>query len=467
MTGPEIEHCDYLIIGGGVAGCIVARRLADHTRGRVVLIEAGKSDENDPLMNDLSRLDEQTAATDWNYRASPLPGGPPELAYARAKVLGGCANHNDCAFVVPPSSDFEEWERLGAKGWGPAGVAPYFDRVDAMVNVEVPVSDNPVSRAFVAAGVELGLSEVAFRQRIAPGVGWFPLNVRGGRREATSIAYLHPLSQLPRHLEVWTETLARRVMIENCVAVGVETDRGILRANREVILTAGSIGSAQLLLLSGVGPADQLRSLGINVAADLPGVGRHLLDHVAAPVVYDLPTPVPRWRLTPFEATMLLQIDADAPAPDVLFHWGLRVREKYGDRPRLGSPANGVKASPNVARSRSEGEVRLRSSDPGDAPVIELNYLSDAAGYDRRILLSAMKFARRLIETRAFRALGAVEVAPGPDVRSDDELLALLPWRLRDGLPRQWHGGDGRPGRAPHRLRPSPQGQRRPATAGL
>jgi choline oxidase len=420
--------CDYLIIGGGSAGCIIAKRLAEKTKGRIILLEAGKSDEGDPAALYLNRLDEQTGDYDWGYRASPLAGAPPLLDYARAKILGGCGNHNDCAFLRPPESDFAEWERLGATGWGPTGVAPFFERIDAVINIdrEDRVAKNPVSRVFIEAGRELGLADVDFRAQIAPGVGWFPLNARGNFRQSSSIGYLHPLSKLPKNLEVWTECPAKRLLFDGRRCVGVETARGAIRAAREVILAAGSINTPQLMMLSGLGPAAHLKGHGIEIVADIPGVGQHLLDHVAAAVCWELKDPVPSWEVCPFEATMLLTLEDDQTEPDALFHFGLRVREKYGDHPRFKTDRPAVKASPNVARARSEGAVTLRSGDHRDAPVIDLNYFSDPEGYDARVLLKAMRFARRLGETRAMSAIKKREFSPGPGVETDDEWIAYI-----------------------------------------
>lgn len=419
-------ECDYLIVGGGVAGCVIARRLADRTSARIILLEAGRSDEGDPAATDLSRLDDLDDSYDWGFRASPFAGAPAELSYGRAKMLGGCANHNDCAFLIPPDSDFTSWVAHGAKGWGPRDVAPYFRRVEERVHVETEPPRSPMSEVFYAAGRELGLPDNAFRERIAAGVGWFPLNAKGALRQSTSICYLHPLASLPEQLEVWTHCFAERLIMENGRAVGATTTRGEIRARREVVLTAGAIQTPQLMMLSGLGPAAHLKSHGIPVVADLPGVGQHLLDHVAAPVVFDLTEPIPPWRLTPLEATMMIQIDADAPAPDVLFHLGLRVREKYPANPRFPATRYGVRASPNVARARSEGSITLASADPRSAPVIDLRYFSDPDGYDQRILLAAMRFARRLGETRALGSRLRAEVAPGPGVHTDDELMSYI-----------------------------------------
>jgi choline dehydrogenase-like flavoprotein len=417
------QICDFLIIGGGSAGCIIAKRLAEKSAGRIILLEAGRKDEGDAAATDLSRLDEQTDGYDWGFKASTLAGAAPELNYARARILGGCANHNDCAFLRPPDSDFAEWESLGAKGWGAAAMAPYFNRVMENTNVE-EAPHHPASQAFVNVGKELGLRHIDFQKQNTEGVGYFPLNAKGRLRQSSSVTYLHPLVQLPKHLEVWTETQARKILIENGKAIGAETTRGIIHASRAVILTCGSIQTPQLLMLSGLGPEQHLRELGIPVVANLLDVGEHLRDHVGAPIVWQTHNAIAPWEICPFEATMMLKLDDNAPAPDVLFHFGLRVREKYGDDPRLAVNGPAVKASPNVTRARSEGRISLASADYRAAPIIDLNYFSDP--YDMRILLKAMRFTRRLMETNAFQKLCKAEVRPGPDVQSDDEWIGYI-----------------------------------------
>jgi choline dehydrogenase-like flavoprotein len=419
------EHCDYLIIGGGSAGCVLARRLAEKTTGRIIVLEAGKSDEHDPAANDLFLLDDQTTDYDWGFLASTLAGRAPELNYNRAKILGGCANHNDCAFLVPPPSDFDHWAALGAKGWSAVEVAPYFARIAGQVTVELAPA-HPASRAFIEAGKERGLPEVDFRDAVVPGVGLFPLNAKGRLRQSSSIAHLHPLSALPKHLEIWTGTFASKLLFDGRRVIGAETSRGPVHARRAVILACGAIQTPQLMMVSGFGPHAQLRRHGIAVLADLPGVGQHLLDHVSAPVVWATREPVGHWQVCPFEATMLLQLDEQAPAPDVLFHFGLRVREKYGEHPRLAVGVPAVKASPNVARARSEGEVRLSTPDMRDKPVIDLNYFSDPDGYDIGLLIRAMRFTRELGHTSAMQLLCSAELRPGPDVETDADWRAYI-----------------------------------------
>ncbi len=411
-------HCDYLIIGGGSAGAVVARRLAERSTGRIILLEAGKADEGDPASVDLTRLDEQTASYDWGFRASPLKGAPPLLKYARAKLLGGCANHNDCAFIRPPDSDFDEWERLGAAGWNAAAMAPYWQRITGTITIETAPC-HEASRCFIDAGIELGLDEVDFSKDVREGAGLFPLNARGRLRQSSSVAYLHPLAGLPKHLEVWTECMAHRLLIEDGRAVGAETGRGIIRARKAVVLACGAIQTPQLMMVSGLGPAAHLQAHGIPVIADLPHLGQHLRDHVAAPVVWETHEPVTGWEICPFEATMMLQLDKHAPAPDILFHFGLRVREKYADRARLATHAPAVKASPNVTRAKSEGEISLSGPSMTDSPVIDLNYFS--APEDLALLLRALRLTRKLGETAAMRKLCRAEIHPGPSVQTDDE----------------------------------------------
>ncbi len=417
---------DYIVVGGGAAGSIVAARLAEDRRNRVLLLEAGESDEGDAKALLMSRLEEQDDTYDWGYDAETIAGGGNRIAYARAKMLGGCANHNDCAFFAPPPSDLARWEALGATGWGPADMAPALARVEEQIAIEPAPQGNALSRAFIDAGIELGLPERNFREKVEPGAGWFPLNARGDRRQSSSVAYLHPIARLPKNLSIMTGMKALRLLWQGRRTHAVMTAAGEFHARREIILCAGSINTPQLMMLSGLGPPAHLRPLGIGVIADLPGVGQNLADHVAATIAYRLKQPTPPWQRTPCESTLLLKVDADAPAPDVLFHFVMRLREKYVARSQFAGVEHGVKLSPNVARPRSRGTVTLESADPHARPMICLNYMSDPEGYDRRILLSGLRFARKLAATQALAPWLRGEVSPGSDCMSDDELFAYV-----------------------------------------
>jgi choline oxidase len=417
---------DYIIVGGGSAGSIIAARLSENQKYTVLLLEAGGSDAGDPKALLMSRLEDQDASYDWGYDAETVAGSHNAIAYARAKMLGGCANHNDCAFLSPPSSDFARWENLGANGWGPDGVKSALARVKQMISIEPSPPGNELSRAFVEASKQLGLPECNFRNAVKVGTGWFPLNASGDTRQSSSVAYLHPILASRKNLRLLTKALVTKLRIENRKAVSVETDAGTFHARNEIILCAGSINTPQLLMLSGVGPAGHLRQHGIAVQQDLPGVGQNLVDHVAANIAFRLKRETPKWQRTPCEATALLQVDEDAEAPDVLFHFILRLREKYVGRNQFGGIEHGVKISPNVARPKSRGSLTLSGNSTHHKPNIKLNYLSDAEGYDRRILLAGLKFARRLAVSEALSRWLAEEVAPGVGIQTDEDMIAYM-----------------------------------------
>ena len=419
-------ECDYLVIGGGAAGCIIARRLAENPSTRVILLEAGKTDEGDPLATDLSLLDQQDESYDWGYHAHPVSHREQEIEYNRAKMLGGCANHNDCAFLVPPASDFDNWVELGASGWDYKSNKSAFDRIEKRLHIESSPAGNQLSRAFIDACLETGLPEINFREQITVGSGWFPLNVKGSLRQSSSICYLHPLSDLPDNLQVLTETLVTRLIVDQHRVTGVETLQRRIQARAEVILCAGSINTPQLLLLSGIGDASELQKLGLPTVTNLPGVGKNLLDHVAANIACELHHPCPPWVLTPCESTALIKIDTEAPAPDVLYHYVLMLRDKYANKDMFSSVENGLKISPNVARPRSRGSLRLVSPDIHIPPEINLNYLSDAEGYDRRVLIAGLRFARQLSTTSSLSAYIKKEILPGPEIESDEDLLDYI-----------------------------------------
>lgn len=418
---------DYLVIGGGAAGCIVARRLAERLpSASVALLEAGKSDEHDPAAIYLSHLDQQDGSYDWGYQANTTRDSTQAMAYARAKMLGGCANHNDCAFIAPLATDLDRWQALGAEGWNSQALAPALKRVEESLHIQASPEGNALSRAFIDANRELGLPERNFRQTVDVGTGWFPLNAKGDLRQSSSIAYLHPLDQLPKNLQVFTEVMATHLLFDNKRVVGVSSNRGEFKSRIETILCAGSINTPHLLMLSGIGPAAQLQSFDIPVVQNSPGVGQNLIDHVAANICYELKSAPPPWALTPCEATALIKIDAEAIAPDVLFHFVLRLREKYVGADQYAGIEHGIKLSPNVARPKSRGFIELVSADPFVAPNIDLNYFSDPQGYDRRILTGGLRFARHLVKTNPLSNYLKSEIQPGLDIESGDDFFDYI-----------------------------------------
>lgn len=422
---------DYIVIGGGSAGSIIARRLADANVGSVLLIEAGPADEGVPAMMDISRLFELDSSTDWGFLANPTKHSDRQLTYSRARMLGGCGNHNDCAYLVPPEADFDSWDELGAAGWSGKEVEPYFERLKERLTIERRPERHLVSRAFLEAGVELGLPKVDFAQGVEPGIGMLTLNAHGRQRSSSSVAYLHPLSSLPSNLEILTNTLVSKIEFTGNVASACLTDKGRITARREIIVSAGSIQSPQLLLTSGIGDATDLRELGINVVHHSPGVGKHLIDHYSVPVIFETTVPVPDWDITPYEAIAMLTTTPGAPSAESQVQLGLTagwVNGRFGNEYQASAPkARSIIAlEPNVARSRSHGVLKITSPDIRVAPTIDLNYLSDADGYDENILLESVSFCRRVGQTESFRKIISKELLPGPDIIQESDLREYI-----------------------------------------
>mmetsp|Transcript_18343 Transcript_18343/g.29471 ORF Transcript_18343/g.29471 Transcript_18343/m.29471 type:complete len:926 (+) Transcript_18343:11700-14477(+) len=420
---------DYLIIGGGSAGAVLARRLADADIGTVCLIEAGSADENDPTQLDIRRIQEQSKELDWGFMATRVEGTVQDLNYLRAKSLGGCGNHNDCAWLIPPDGDFERWTSGGATGWDPKAMKPIFDKIHDQLNVDRPAPDHPVTRAFLQAAGEQGLASVDLLNSFQSGAGMIPLNARGPLRESASVAYLHPLDRLPDRLTLYTDTLAHELIFDGTRVTGCRTDRGDLVVRREVIVAAGSIGTPHLLMVSGIGDAADLHASGISPRVDLPGVGRNLMDHFSASVVFDLPDDIPPWKVTPYEAMMLIRAGSGDTPADCLVHFGLMAGSAEGRETGLSGPikSRSFDLAPNVMRPESRGQVSLLGKDIGTPPRIDLRYFSDPEGNDLKLVRNALQFCLRFGDTQAFRSLGATLQRPVfadmSDTALDDYIL--------------------------------------------
>ncbi len=422
---------DYVIIGGGTAGAVIAARLAEDPSLRVALLEAGPSDEGDrrvlPVRAWMALLGTEL---DYDYRIEPQPRSNSAIRHSRARVLGGCSSHNSCIAFRAPDGDLQRWEAEGAAGWGPEASAPFFQRVFGKVHLEEIPDANPLNRALVEAGTEAGLPRLTFATdgSFGEGVGLFQVNVKEGIRQSSSVAYLHPLNALPPNLHVLTDTTVTRILLDDDNrAVGVESSRGILRAEREVILCAGAFDSPKLLLLSGIGPASHLAEIGIPVRVDLPGVGGHLLDHPEGVVVWESAQPIPDpivqlWEVGVFART---GIDPD-PLPDLMCHVGLMPFTWHTEPAGYPTATHGFSLTPNVCRARSEGTVRLDSADPAQPPRIDFRYFTDPDKYDERVMVEGVKTARRIAAQPALAGWIVRELAPGPSVQSDAEISAYV-----------------------------------------
>lgn len=414
---------DYLVVGGGTAGAIVAARLAEDKDVTVCLLEAGYSDEG---VKEIEQL--KVWATllgtkyDYDYLGEPQPHGNSNIRHSRGFMLGGCSSHNSAIAWDAPSVDLKTWEDSGATGWGIEGTRPYFQRLREKVNIESPAQDNVLVQAFVAAAQQAGVPLVSFKEEFTEGVGWFELNKRGEKRESSSIAYLHPLSALPENLTVLTRVQTNRILIEQGRAIAVETSQGTLYANREIIVCCGAFNSPKLLLLSGIGAAAQLQEFGIPVVVDLPGVGENLLDHPESVVLFASSQNVPTNTSQFYEAGLFKRLSPTSIWAELMFHFGTETYDLYTNPLGYPTATEAFAMTPNVTHPRSRGVVRLRSSDPSAPPVIDPRYFSDSENYDQNVLIAGVRLAREIAQQSALKSWIERELAPGIDVQSDAEL---------------------------------------------
>ena len=420
-TGPY----DVVIVGGGSAGVVLARRLADDDPQRTVcLIEAGPAFEHDPRV---LRLEQSLAlvgdpAYDYDYPIVPQMRGNSRVRMSRARMLGGCSSHNDSWALRAPDADMDRWSALGAEGWDAAGTGAYFDRVFAEMRVHPVAQEAGLSRAWVAAANEAGFPTIdTTTGEFGDGIAWISLNEHDGTRVSTAVAYLYPLSDLPANLTLLLETRATRIRIEAGRTQAVETDRGVIHAAGEIVVSSGAIDTPKLLMLSGIGPADHLRAHDIPVIADLRGVGSNLTDHIETPVIWESARD-PGPSMNGLELGMYAALGGE-PEPNVQFTVGHFTywldAEPFSELPR---PPRAFCFAPNVARPASRGTVRLASADPSDTPLIDPGYFTDPAGRDERLLVEGVRLARRLAATDALQDWIVREVAPGPELQSDAEL---------------------------------------------
>jgi len=426
----ENTSYDYLVVGGGSAGAVVAARLAEDRSLSVCLVEAGPSDEDKPEILELQRWPELLFSEyDYEYGIEPQERGNGGIVHNRGRMLGGSGSHNFCQAWRAPDYDLREWEASGAAGWGPEGTRRYYDRVVERTGLEYPSRDNDAAAAFIEAGKQAGYAEREWdADATREGVGWVTLNSRGLRRRSSSVSYLHSPPDLPSNLTVMPDTRASRLTFDERGDVsGVQTDRGALNARREVIVSGGVFDSPKLLMLSGIGPAEHLRELGIEVRADLP-VGEHLLDHPEGLTVYETKKPIHQPDTMYCDAVLLANVpEAGTECPELMMWFYSGHFEEFisrSDEKERITPEGitSFSLAPDLAHSLSEGVVRLRSADPDDPPLIDPRYFTDPDGWDERMMLAGIKLARRIAAQPALSDWIQREVRPGPEVQSDEEL---------------------------------------------
>ena len=452
---------DYIIVGAGSAGCVLANRLTADGRYSVLLLEAGPPDAypwiHVPIGYAKTMFD---ARYNWCFYTEPDPGmNGRKIYWPRGKTLGGSSSINGLIYVRGQREDYDRWAAAGNAGWSYDDVLPYFKRLEHSVGGDPayhgrdgPLWCSPIGRrhelidAVIAGAGELGIARNDdFNGAAQEGAGYYHLSTRRGWRCSTAVAYLKP-ARRRENLRIETGTQATRIAFTGRRAGGVSYrrrgDEHTARAHREVLLCAGAVQTPQLLQLSGVGPEALLRSFGIPVVHELPGVGENLQDHLQARVIYECTRPITTnddlasfWRTIGMGIDYLFTRDGpmavginqggifaracpDATTPDVQFHIATLSSDMAGSPTHAFS---GFTMSVCQLRPQSRGWVRIRSADPLTAPAMQANYLSTQA--DRETLIAGIRLARRLAATGALSPYVKCEYRPGPDVESDADLL--------------------------------------------
>jgi choline dehydrogenase len=454
---------DYVIVGAGSAGCVLANRLSAGGKNSVLLLEAGPKDTNLWIHVPLGygKLF-KAKSVNWMYQTEPEPGLNGRTVFQpRGKVLGGSSSINGLLYVRGQREDYDRWRQHGNTGWGYDDILPYFKKAENQqrgaddfhgAGGPLPVSDlihtDPLSAAFIAAATETGLPlNPDFNGSTQEGAGFFQTTTRRGRRASTAVAYLRP-AKGRNNLRVETSALAQRILFEGRRAVAVEYRRaGVLRtarARKEVLISGGAYNSPQLLQLSGVGPAELLRQHGIDVVLDAPGVGHDLQDHMQVRVVTrctkritlnDIVNhPVRRilagaryaaFRRGPLTIAAgtsgaFFKTNPRLATPDIQIHFLPFSTDKMGEKLHSFS---GFSASVCQLRPESRGSLRIGSADPTVPPEIRINYL--ATEVDRTANVEGLKILRKILQAPALAPYVVEEVDPGARVSTDEELLGF------------------------------------------
>jgi choline dehydrogenase-like flavoprotein len=454
---------DYVIVGAGSAGCVLANRLSEDPSVRVLLLEAGGKDRSLNVKIPAAFPKQFHTKLDWDFATDPEPHlDGRSLFMPRGKMLGGSSSMNAMLYVRGRPLDYDSWEAQGAPGWGYRDVLPYFVKSEDNVRgasefhgaggplrVSEQRSPRPMNRRFLAASEAAGIPQIPdYNGPEQDGASIAQVTQLGGRRFSAADAFLRPVRGRP-NLEVRTNVAVLGVEFEGDRAVGVRLRKGrrgeeLVRAEREVLLSAGAIGSPQLLLLSGIGPASELRAAGVEARHDLPGVGRNLQDHPFVTMIWevsdqqtlygaDKPKPLAEWLLrrsgplssTVAEVFAFTRTRGGLPAADMQFHMGAAYFEDHGQETYDG---HCMVIAPVLVSPKARGQVWLRSADPTAKPRIITNTLSEAE--DVESMVAGMALAREIAGQAALSEIVIRELKPGSGCSDPEQLEADLRRRL-------------------------------------
>ena len=464
---------DYIIVGAGSAGCVLANRLSKNPKNSVLLIEAGREDKSITLkMPAAVLLNLKSTKHNWAFKGEPEPElAGRQLQHDRGKTLGGSSSINGMVFIRGNSLDYEGWRQMGCEGWGYADVLPYFKKMESYsgggddfrgesgpLKVHRSIPKDQLSLAFIKAGKEAGYKETDdISGYCQEGFGIFDRTVFKGERWSTTRAYLDPVRRR-KNLTIITKALVCNLILENNTATGVcfknNKDKIFnVKSKKEVILCAGAVGSPHLLMLSGIGPKDHLKSMGINLKADLPGVGQNLQDHPDFMIKYKCLKPVTLWPKTKklnsvgagiqwlltregmcasnhFDAVACVRSGPTVEYPDLQFCISPIAMDDNTWQPLQ---EHAFQVHVGLMRTHSRGKIELRSSNPADPPRILVNYLKDKR--DRELMRKGIHLVRELLDQPAFSELKGEEIFPGNICKSDSDLDT----KLNSHTTSQWH----------------------------